>query len=108
MQCAFRPAIHSTRVGQGSIFDNAVQPGGEARAALKLFQIPKREEKSLLHSVLGILWIAEDPHRCPTQPRQARRKQLVQFHGTHIHRQSFLPLPLRDCASTVLQAQVAP
>lgn len=105
---ALRPTFHLPHMCSRSISDNAVQPGGELGATLKLAQVLKRQEKSLLQSIFAILRIAQQPSHGPLKSRHARREKMIQFQITHIHRQGLAFLQFRDRTAAAFVAQVIP
>ena len=90
----------------GSIPDNAVKPGSERRTTLELTKISKGQEKSLLHSVFAVFWMAEHLSRRPLHPRHPGREEIVQLNVTHIHRQRVTLLHFRDYIATSFLPQV--
>jgi hypothetical protein len=93
-QRAVRPAFHPPDVRSGGVPDNAVQPGGEARASLELLEILKGQEKCVLHRIFGILGIAQHLSYSPLKSGHTRQEQFVQFGVIHVDRENCRTLGL--------------
>src|SRR5262249_25719331 len=72
---------------QTAVGGDPIQPGAQRRALLERLQRPPRREQCLLHRVLGVLHLAEDPvavqlQLAPVGVRERRERLMVARAGT--------------------------
>jgi hypothetical protein len=73
---------------------DTMHPGEERGAPLKLMQIAKGQQQTILQGVLGIFWIAKHPSGGLPEFWKAQREQFVDFRFGHIDGQEPLQEPL--------------